>query len=780
MTLPHDTKGKRGFRPARFIARLAALLLLVAVLGAAAYGWSLSRDVEKRFSGRRWSIPSTVYSDTTLIYPGQRIRSDALLDKLQRLAYRAVDHAPKQKGQFRRRGDSFEIFLNDVNLIVLERSGFPVKIDIKKGTILDIRHGLSGESIPLLELAPEELMRFFGPEREQRRLISIDRVPAHVQRAFMAAEDTRFMDHFGLDLRGILRAALVNLRHGAIHQGGSTITQQLAKNYFLTPEKTFSRKIKEMILALVIEQMYTKDQILEIYLNEVYFGQKGSVAVNGLGEASLFYFGKPAAQLTVAEGATLAGLLRAPNRDSPYVDAQRARRRRDQVLHTMVEQGWISAAEGAAALASPLEPSGFRAYGKKAPYFMDYLGRQAETLYARDDLAKLGLSIFTTLDTEVQEAAETALAAGLERLEKNDPALRRREPDRRLQGAIIVMQPKTGYILAMVGGRDYATSQFNRITHARRQPGSAFKPFVFLSALDRFSPASVLSNAPVTYQVNGKSWRPDNFSPMAARTVTMRTALAHSINIATVDLAMKIGLEEVVRTASAFDFSTPLAPHPSLALGAMEVIPLELARAYCALAADGLLPVPLSLKEIGDDHGQVLNRRHMAVEPVTTPAKAFLINSMLSSAVAEGTARSLKRMGIGQPVAGKTGTTNDSRDAWFVGYTPEILALVWVGFDDGTSMRGTGASAALPIWADLMRRIPQHLSGAWFQRPEGIVDRVICADSGQLAVTGRCPQPVRELFLQDLVPTDPCPLHQPPRSRLQKFFEEVKEFVDKL
>jgi penicillin-binding protein 1B len=554
----------------------------------------------------------------------------------------------------------------------------------------------------------------------------------------------------------------------------------LAKNYFLTPEKTFSRKIKEMVLALVMEQMYTKAQILEIYLNEVYFGQKGSVAVTGLGEASLFYFGKPAAQLTVAEGATLAGLLRAPNRDSPYVNAQRARQRRDQVLHTMVEQGWISAAEGATALASPLKPSGFKVYGKKAPYFMDYLSRQAEALYARDDLAKLGLSIFTTLDTEVQEAAEKALAVGLERLEKNDPTLRRREPDRRLQGAIIVIQPKTGYILAMVGGRDYATSQFNRVTHARRQPGSAFKPFVFLSALNRFNPASLLSNTPVTYQVNGKSWRPDNFSPMAAQTVTMRTALAHSINIATVDLAMKIGLDEVVRTASAFDFSTPLAPHPSLALGAMEVIPLELARAYCAFAADGLLPVPLSLKEIGDDHDQVLNRRHMAVEPVTTPAKAFLINSMLSSAVAEGTARSLKGLGIGQPVAGKTGTTNESRDAWFVGYTPEILALVWVGFDDGGSVKGTGASAALPIWADLMRRIPQHLSGAWFQRPAGVVDRVICADSGQLAVTGRCPRPVRELFLEELVPTDPCPLHQPPQSRLQKFFEEVKEFVDKL
>ncbi|MBW1647322.1 MAG: PBP1A family penicillin-binding protein [Deltaproteobacteria bacterium] len=780
MTALNARKTKRRFRPARLFAKLALVSLSLALAAMAAYGWHVSRDVEKRFSGRRWCIPSTVYSDTTLIYPGQRIRPDALLDKLQRLGYRAVAHPPKQKGQFHRRGNSLDIWLNDVNLSVLKREGFPVKIDINKRTILKISHGRSGASIPLLELAPEALMRFFGPEREQRRLISIDRVPEHVQRAFMAAEDTRFMDHFGLDLRGILRAAYVNLRHGGIQQGGSTITQQLAKNYFLTPKKTLSRKIKEMILALVIEQMYTKDQILEIYLNEVYFGQKGSVAVNGLGEASYFYFAKPAAELTLAEGATLAGLLRAPNRDSPYADLQRARQRRDQVLEAMAEQGWISAADCAAAVASPVRPAGFTAYGKRAPYFMDYLSRQAEALYSKDDLAQLGLSIFTTLDTEVQQAAETALTAGLERLEKRDPALRRRAPGSRLQGAIIVMQPKTGYILAMVGGRDYAASQFNRITQARRQPGSAFKPFVFLSALDRFSPASFLSNAPVTYQVDGKAWRPRNFSPMAAQRVTLRTALAHSINIATVDLAMKIGLDKVVQTASAFAFSTPLKPHPALALGAMEVIPLELARAYCAFAADGLLPSPLCLKEISDDTGRVLNRRHMAVNQVIPADKAFLINSMLNSAVVEGTARSLKRLGIGQPVAGKTGTTNGSRDAWFVGYTPEILALVWVGCDDGSSMKGTGASAALPIWADLMRRIPQHLSGAWFQRPAGVVDRVICAESGQLAVTGRCPQPVREFFLEPLAPAETCTLHQAPPSRLQKFFEEVKDLVDKL
>jgi penicillin-binding protein 1B len=780
MTSPHAKKGKKGFRPARFIARLAALLLLLAVLGATAYGWSLSRDVEKRFSGRRWSIPSTVFSDTTILYPGQRMKTASLSDKFKRLGYRPVDRKPEQKGELRSRGSSFEAFLKDIHLPILERDGFPVKIDIQKETISKISHGRTGEMIPLLELEPEELMHFFGPEREQRRLISIEAVPEHVKRAFMAAEDTRFEDHFGLDLRGIFRAAVVNFRHGGIRQGGSTITQQLAKNYFLTPEKTFTRKIREMILALVIEQMYTKDQILEIYLNAVYFGQKGSVAVNGLGEAASFYFGKPAAELNLAEGAALAGLLRAPNRDSPYVDLQRARQRRDQVLNTMADQGWISAADRAAAAASPLKPAGFTAYGKKAPYFMDHLTRQAEDLYSREDLSQLGLSIFTTLDTAVQQAAETALEVGLARLEKQNPSLRRQEPGSRLQGAIIVMQPKTGYILAMVGGRDYGASQFNRITRARRQPGSAFKPFVFLSALDRFSPSSVLSNAPAVYPVEGKEWRPQNFSPMAEQSVTMRTALARSINIATVDLAMKTGLDKVIQTASAFGFSTPLEPHPSLALGAMEVIPLELARAYCAFAADGVLPAPLALREISDAEGQMLDRRHMAVDEVVPADKAFLINSMLNSVTVQGTASSLKRLGIHPPVAGKTGTTNDSRDAWFVGYTPEILALVWVGCDDGSSMGGTGASAALPIWADLMRRIPQYLSGAWFQRPSGIVDRVICAESGQLAITGRCPQPVRELFLEGLAPTESCPLHRPPRNPFQKFYEEVKEFVDQL
>jgi len=755
------------------------MVVLVGLLGAAIYGWSFSRDIEKRFSGRRWSIPSSVYSDSTILYPGQKINRELFFRKLKRLGYREVSYEPERKGELRRQGNTLDLFLNDLVLPGEKRKGFPVRILLNARGIVGITHFQGVESIPLLELEPEELMLFFGPEREQRQLISIEKVPTQIQRAFLAAEDAHFYEHHGLDFRGILRAAYTNLRKGGIYQGGSTITQQLAKNYFLTSERTVSRKLKEMILALVMEMMYEKKEILEIYLNEIYFGQKGSVAVNGLGEASYFYFGKSVDELSLAEGATIAGLVRAPNLYSPYVSMERCRERREVVLKNMAKQGWISQADFESALSSPVRPTGFQAYGKKAPYFIDYLARQIEELYPKDALSRLGLSVFTTLDTQVQEAAEMALSRGLARIEKRKPSLIRKEPRKQIQGAIVVLQPKTGYILAMVGGRDYSVSQFNRITQAKRQPGSAFKPFVYLCGLDRFSPASRISNIPVTYEVDGKEWSPRNFSPIPEQQMSLRTALAHSVNIATVDLAMKMGLHAVVRTASSFHFSTPLKPYPSLALGAFEVIPLELARAYCAFAADGLLPVPLSLKEVCDENGKILDRRHMNVEEVISPSKAFIMSSLLHSVVEEGTASSLKRLGLSQPAAGKTGTTDDSRDAWFVGYTPDILAMVWVGFDDGTSMRGTGASAALPIWADLMKNMPQYLSGGWFRRPPGVVDRVICSESGQIAIPGRCPEPIKEIFLDQHAPAESCSIHEF-RNPFKRFFDEVKDFVKNL
>ena len=740
------------------ILKYSFLILILTGVALAIYGWHLSVQVEKRFSARRWSIPSTVYSDTTLLYPGQRMNSSLFSAKLSNLGYRRVNSVPSQKGEIRIHTQALDIFLNDLKTPWTERAGFLAQIDFSEDRIGTIRRQDNGETIPILELEPEEIMQFFGQERERRQLISIEQVPEHQIQAVLAAEDRRFFEHHGVDWRGILRAMMTNLRHGAVRQGGSTLTQQLAKNYFLTPERTFIRKLKELILAVIIEFRYGKREILEIYLNEIYLGQKGSVAINGIGEASYFYFGKPVKRLTLSEAATIAGLIKAPNNYSPYRDMARCQSRRDTVLQAMRRWEWITQAELEDALKQPINAVGFIVADKKAPYFIDYLTEQLNTLYRPEVLASLGLSIYTTLDTQVQTAAEEALAKGLAHLESSNPELQRTAPEEKLQGAVVVMQPKTGHILALVGGRNYSVSQFNRITQARRQPGSAFKPLVYLSSLAQFTPTTLLSNDPKSYTVNGKQWDPQNFEPVTEYTVSLQDALKKSFNLATVDLAMKTGLDRIVEMTARFQFSTPIKPYPSLALGAFEVIPLELARAYCVFAAEGVQPFPLSLKGVVDENDKILEHQHLNVERIIPPPEAFIMNSMLQGVVKEGTARSLKWRGVTWPVAGKTGTTNDFRDAWFVGYTPDILALVWVGFDNGDPIKATGAAAALPIWADLMNAIPQYRSETEFNIPQGVEKILVCPVTGRPAVGG-CPDPVDVYFLTAHVPDEQCPLH---------------------
>ncbi len=759
----------------RFI-KYTLLIFILAVTALAIYGGYLSAQVENRFSARRWSIPSTVYSDTTLLYPGQHFNPPIFEQKLANLGYRTVDHLPSQKGELQTEPGSLIIFLNDLKTPWSHREGFAVRIVLDKTRIETIKSMDSGETVPILELEPEEIMQFFGPERERRQLISIDQVPQHLIFAVLAAEDHRFFQHHGIDWRGILRALMSNLQHGAIVQGGSTLTQQLAKNYFLTSARTLTRKLKEVLLSVIIELKYKKREILEIYLNEIYLGQKGSVAINGVGEASYFYFGKPVKKLTLSEAAVIAGLIKAPNHYSPYRDPLRCRIRRDVVLQSMHRWQWITETELESGFKEPVKAVGFTVSDKKAPYFIDYVAEQLKALYRPEDLASLGLSIYTTLDTQVQTAAENALAKGLVRLESSNPKLQREAPDEKLQGAIVVMQPETGHILAMVGGRNYSVSQFNRITQALRQPGSAFKPFVYLSSLNQFTPTALLSNDPKSYTVDGTLWEPQNFEPVTEYTVSLKDALKKSYNLATVDLAMKSGLEKIVDIAGRFHFSTPIKPYPSAALGAFEVIPLELARAYCVFAAEGVQPFPLSFKGVVDEHGRILEHQHLNIERLITPAEAFIMNSMLQSVVREGTARSLQRYGLTWPVAGKTGTTNDFKDAWFVGYTPDILALVWVGFDNADSIESTGASAALPIWADLINAIPQHRSDMEFKVPEGVEKIRVCPVTGLIAVDG-CPEPTEVYFLAGNSPAAHCALHAK-RGITGKIIKGVKELID--
>jgi penicillin-binding protein 1B len=760
------------------LLKAAVLGLAVLSIGLSLYCLYLSIKIERRFSGRRWSIPSKVLSDTTMLYPGQPVNRMLFAEKLKHLGYREAPHAPSRKGEMRTQRSAIDIFLHDLQTQSRKREGFPIRITFWRNEIGSILNLRSGESIPILELEPEEIALLFGPERERRQLVSIDQVPQHLIDAALSAEDRRFYSHHGIDPRGILRALYANIRRGSISQGGSTITQQLAKCYFLYPKRSLTRKVREAFMALIIEMKYEKNEILEIYLNEIYLGQRGSVSINGVGEASNFYFGKPVGELSISEAACMAGLIKAPNHYSPYVDKERCREQRDKILHTMRKFDFISEAELNTALSSPIRTAGVADFGRTAPYFVNYLTEQLASLYSPEDLASLGLSISTTLDTQVQMAAERALDRGLARLEKSIPALDRSEPGKKIQGAVIVIQPKTGYILALVGGRNYDVSQFNRVTQALRQPGSAFKPFVYLSGLGEFTPVSRLSNEPVSYEVDGELWEPENYAPIPEDSLPMRDALARSVNLATVDLAMRVGLEHVVDTAVPFGFTTPIRPYPSLALGAFEVKPIELARAYCAFAADGVLPYPLSLKDVVDEKGEPLQRRHVSIERVTSPEKAFIMTSMLRSVVTDGTARSLGALGISFPVAGKTGTTNNSRDAWFVGYTPRVLALVWIGFDDGSSIAATGAGAALPVWADLMNAIPQYTSGDWFSVPPGVVKRTVCLDSGGRAVRG-CPRKREEVFLEGTAPKQYCPIHSD-KGLLQRILESGEDIINDL
>lgn len=755
-----NKKKKTGPRRHIKLVRLFIIGILAAAMLLAPYCLYLSVKIENRFSGRRWDIPSRVFSDTVILMPGQGIRLESLKEKLKALGYRDTSAKPRQKGEMRVWGSDIDIFLHDLKIPGLERPGFPVRISFRDGTIQDIIAVVGNKNLPMIELEPEEVMLFYGDEHERRRLITLDQAPRNLINAILAAEDRHFYTHYGLDPLGMLRALFVNLLHGGIRQGGSTITQQLAKNYFLTSQRTLTRKFNEVLIALIIDAKYEKKQILEMYLNEIYLGQKGSASINGFGEAVFFYFGKQVTDLSLSECAVMAGLIKSPGQYSPFADKIACTERRDMVLKAMRDNDMITEKDLQAALAAVVRTATYSPTNKKAPYFMDYLAQQLRDMYPPEVLNSLGLSIYTTIDMQLQSAAEQALSRGLERLEKAQPALRREEPSKQLQGAVVVIDPKNGAIKALVGGRDYAVSQFNRITQARRQPGSAFKPFVYLSALDICTPATILSNEPRTMTVAGKQWEPKNYEEIPETRLTMRESLARSVNLTTIDLAMRIGLGRIITTTRLFDFSTPLTPSPSMALGSCEVIPLELARAYCAFASGGVLPVTFTLKKVVDENAIVLALRHMSARRIIMQDKAYIMNSLLRSVVTDGTARGLASRGITIPAAGKTGTTNDSRDGWFVGYTPDLLALVWVGFDDGESIHNTGATAAMPIWAELMRAAPQCLSGSWFKPPEGVITKTICKESGQLAREGGCPQQIDEVFLASLAPTDSCSVHQ--------------------
>ncbi|MGH7312586.1 MAG: PBP1A family penicillin-binding protein, partial [Candidatus Rokuibacteriota bacterium] len=633
--------------------------------------------------------------------PGMNIRALDLAGTLARLRYREVPSAPTSPGQFSRGSAAWDIYLRG-----LVEDGPPRPIQLRLELDGERITGLLHDAAPVAAatLEPEVITSVADRPGEDYRPVRLAEVPLTFLQAILAAEDHRFFEHAGLDLRGLGRAFWVNLKSGRVAQGGSTITQQLVKNRLLGAQRTFGRKLREAWLAAVIEWHYTKEQILESYLNEIYLGQRGGLAIRGVGAAARAYFGKEVHQLTLAEAALVAGMVRAPNSYSPVLNPQRARQRRDTILGRLQDLEQISVADYAAARREPLRIRPAPTPGQVAPYFADFVREELESRL-EGGLGGVGSRVFTTLDPALQRFAEQAIDRGLERLESARPRLKRAEPTERLQAALIALDPATGHIRALVGGRDYQQSQFNRAVFAHRQPGSAFKPFVFAAALGRlqgepaFTLATFVEDGPLAIPVDDETWSPRNYQDRYEGRVTVRRALEQSLNSATVRIALETGLDRVIRTARALGLTSRLAPVPAVALGAFEVSPLELARAYLPFANGGLrVDRTTAVRTVRAADGNPGTLEEPGTAQAIAPAEAYVMTSLLEGVIASGTGAAARPVQALGAVAGKTGTTNDARDAWFVGYTSNLLALVWVGFDSGEAHGLSGSDAALPIW----------------------------------------------------------------------------------
>ena len=605
---------------------------------------------------------------------------------------------------------------------------------------------------------------------EKREVVSLDRVPSYFIQAFVAGEDSRFFQHKGLDYLAILRALFKNIFSGEIVQGGSTITQQVVKSLLLSPEKSFTRKIREAILAYKIEKYLTKEEILFLYLNQIYLGH----GAYGIAMAAENYFGKTIEELNIAEAALLAGLPQAPSKYSPHHNPQQAKKRQVYILNRMVEEGFISSNEANKAAQTPyFIRSREKPSIEKAPHFVEYIRRYLEEKYGKETLYKNGLQVFTSVDLYYQKTAQGALESGLEEVEKRQKYSPEDMP-LNLEGALICFDIETGYVKALVGGRDYKKSQFNRTIQARRQTGSAFKPIIYASALDKgYTPASIIVDAPIVFEWGDKKWKPKNFEGKFSGPTTLRNALTQSINVVTVKIAQDIGVNYIRDYAKKLGISSPLYHELSMSLGSSSVSLFELTKAYAVFANQGRSSKPIFIKKILDREGNLLEENlpplyfeeSSADEQIITPQTAFLITYLMEGVVQHGTG--WRARSLGRPAAGKTGTTDQFMDAWFIGYTPELITGVWVGFDEERSLgeNETGARAASPIWVSFMSKILKDKPKKDFSVPEGVEFMKIDPKTGQI---GQDRESILECFIEGTGPPQKAP---PPSKTTTDFFK---------
>ena len=624
---------------------------------------------------------------------------------------------------------------------------------------------VSGPGGHVVRRAPALIASLHG--HDKRHLVHFNEISPNLVHAVISAEDKHFFHHTGFDLLRMVKAAWVDVKDGRKEQGASTLSMQLARGLWLDPDKSWRRKSEELLITLHLEHKLSKDQIFEDYANAVYLGRRGPFSIQGFGEASRDFFGKDISQLSNAEAALLAGLVQRPSYYNPYRYPDRARERRDLVLGLMRDNGYLTDSQYQEAIAEPVRLVPESSESLADQYFIDYMNHELESRL--DDGGAQAREVYTTLDPDLQKAAEEAVRIGMQQVDallrrRRRPAIPKGEP----QVALVALDPQTGEIKALVGGRNYGESQLNRAM-AMRQPGSVFKPIVYAAALETairggqqiFTPATILQDTPTTFSYDGQTYAPGNFKGEYMGPVTLRTALMHSLNVATVSLAEQVGYKQVVGLARRLGLSDGIQPTPAVALGSYDATPIEIAGAYTAFANHGTRLSPTTISEVRAANGSVIYEHDLDPQPVMDPRVAYLMVSMMQDVIRAGTGAGVRARGFTLPAAGKTGT---SRDGWFAGFTSQLECVVWVGFDDGRDLDLEGSKSALPIWTEFMKRaarFSEYRDATAFKAPSGIVSVEICPETGQLAGE-YCPESRQEAFIDGTEPTVHCQMHTGP------------------
>jgi penicillin-binding protein 1B len=701
------------------------VLVTVTAVAVAGYLFYLDRKITSTFEGRRWSVPAVIYAQPLELYPGAALSLANVIRELERLGYRqqASVTAP---GTYHRAGNRLDIHLRSFRFMERQRDSQRIALAFSGPSIAEVRDG-SGRPVPLIRLEPLTIGSFFPSHGEDRLVLAPEQIPPLLRESLKAVEDQNFDSHAGFDPVGIARAAWVNLRAGEIQQGGSTLTQQLVKSYYLDNRRTFERKLREVAMAVILEARFDKPEILDAYINEIHLGQDGGRAVHGFGLGAQFYFNQPLTELDVHQIATLIAVIRGPSFYNPFRHPERALARRDLVLDKMLETGLID--DDAHRRARDRElgiARGARTGGAYHPAFMDVVRAELAAGYRDAQLTSQGLRIFTTLRPSVQDAVDAALADTVARLERS-----RELPEDTLQGAVVVTDSQTGEVLAVAGGRTAGFHGFNRALDARRPIGSLMKPIVYLAALENgYHLASNINDAPIYLEEHGRTWAPRNFDNEFHGPVPLVRGLGDSLNLATVQLGLALGVDKVAARLGALTGSPPANPFPSLLLGAEAMSPLQVATLYGVLASGGFYTPNQSVIAVLDESGTPLSRHSLQVERRVAPEVAEAVSHALVSVMRHGTGRSSRFARTG--TAGKTGTTNDYRDSWFVGFDDAHLTVVWVGADDNRPTGLTGATGALRVWDDVVTRIGVHPLGL----PDGDHLRTIEYATGLLAHDG--------------------------------------------